>query len=275
MRVTIRAASLPVCKVGLLWGALLLVGCGASSSFHAGSTANAAIQGRIHGGQQPVTGSTVQLYAAGDSGYGAGAQALLSTPVTTDQYGSFNIPEGAYNCLTSVGGQTLPANAQTYIVATGGNPGLAPGTNNGALALMAALGPCSSLSSSTFVDITEVTTVASVWPLEPFMGYGAQVGTDPGNTQGLATAFANVNSLVNIATGQTPGTSVPVGVTIPVAEINTLADILAPCVNSDGTTACSALFAAATPPGWFGSHQHPRRGPRHRAQSVQRRGGAL
>jgi hypothetical protein len=35
MRVTIRAASLAACKVGLLSGALLLAGCGGSSSFHA------------------------------------------------------------------------------------------------------------------------------------------------------------------------------------------------------------------------------------------------
>jgi hypothetical protein len=41
MRVTIRA-SLAACKVGLLCGTLLLAGCGASSSFHAGSTANTA-----------------------------------------------------------------------------------------------------------------------------------------------------------------------------------------------------------------------------------------
>jgi hypothetical protein len=106
---------------------MLLIGCDASSSFHASSTTNTAsvtIAGKIHGGQQPVTGSTVRLYAAGNSGYGAGAQALLSTPVTTDQYGNFTIPVGTYNCLTSANGQTLPANAQTYIVATGRNPGL-------------------------------------------------------------------------------------------------------------------------------------------------------
>jgi hypothetical protein len=253
-----KCASRAVCNIGLLCAALLLAGCGAGSSFRAGSTAIAAsvtIAGKIRGAQSPVTGSTVQLYAAGNSGYGAGAQALLATPVTTDQYGDFTIPAGDYNCLTSASGQTLPANAQTYIVATGGNPGLSPGTNNSAIALMAALGPCSILSPSTFVDIDEVTTVASVWPLAPFMGSpfigsGAQVGTAPGNAQGLATAFANVDSLANIANGQTPGTSAPLpGVTIPVAEIDTLADILAPCVNSDGTTVCSALFAAARPAG--------------------------
>jgi hypothetical protein len=248
----IRSASFACFKVGLLCGTLLFAGCGANLSFDSAGSAN--IKGLIHGGQQPVAFSTLQLYSAGVSGYGAGAQALLTTPVTTDQYGNFSIPVGDYNCLTSASGQTLPTNAQTYIVATGGNPGLASGTNNNALKMMAALGPCSSLTPSTFINIDEVTTVASVWPLAPFMAPGAKVGTDPGNTQGLATAFANVNSLVNIATGQSPGPSAPPpGVTIPVAEINTLADILAPCVNSDGTTtgttACSSLFTDATPPG--------------------------
>src|ERR1700683_772647 len=42
MRVAIRGASLVACKVGLLCGALLLAGCGASYSFHASSMANTA-----------------------------------------------------------------------------------------------------------------------------------------------------------------------------------------------------------------------------------------
>lgn len=252
MKLTIRAAHPTACNTALVCAALLLAGCGTSHSFHSVATATGAsvpIAGKVRGGQQPVVGSTVQLYAAGNSGYGTGAQPLLATPATTDQNGNFNIPDDAYSCLTSATGQALPANPQTYLVATGGNPGLAPGTNNSGIAMLAALGACSSLNSYASVVVDEITTVASVWPLAPFLGYGAQVGTDAANGQGLATAFTNVNSLANLATGQTPGTSVPPGVTIPVPEINALADIVAPCVNSDGATACSALFATATPPG--------------------------
>ena len=46
MRVTIRAVSLATCKAGLLWGALLLAGCGASSSFHA-SPQNSTVVGSV------------------------------------------------------------------------------------------------------------------------------------------------------------------------------------------------------------------------------------
>ena len=218
-----------------------LAGCGGASSYHQGPTppsASARLKGRVLGGQQPVTGSSVQLYAAGSTAYGSGAQALLATAVTTDQNGNFTVPSGAYTCPAN--------NPETYMVATGGDPGVG---SNPAIAMMAALGACSGLSSTTDIFIDEVTTVGSVWPLAPFMNYGAEVGTIATNQPGLATAFANVNELVDINTGTSPGTSVPQGITIPVAEINTLGNILASCVNSSGTTACNALFSAAKPPG--------------------------
>jgi hypothetical protein len=108
------------------------------------------------------------------------------------------------------------------------------------------------LSSSTFVNIDEVTTVASVYALAQFMaaGGGANLGASSTNSQGLANAFATVNNLVNVANGIAPGRSLPSGATAPTAELNTLADLLATCVNSDGTTGeCGSLFAAATPSG--------------------------
>jgi len=197
----------------------------------------------VHGGQQGVSGATIQLYAAGATGYGSAATALLTKSVTTDAAGSFTIT-GDYTCPT--------ASTQVYIVATGGNPGLSPGTNNTALAMMAALGPCGNLTSSTFIFIDEVTTVASVYGLAPFMsaGGGTKLGASGANAQGLANAFATVNNLVNTAKGTAPGPNLPTGATAPTTELNTLADILAPCVNSSGVSgACSTLFTDATPSG--------------------------
>jgi hypothetical protein len=70
------------------------------------------------------------------------------------------------------------------------------------------------------------------------------------DAQGLANAFATVNSLVDAAIGTAPGPSLSSGATAPTAELNTLADILAPCVNSNGSSGeCSALFADALPSG--------------------------
>ena len=69
------------------------------------------------------------------------------------------------------------------------------------------------------------------------------VGATGSNPVGLVNAFGMANSLVNFQAGQLAGT--PAGVTLPVAEINTLADILAACINStSGSTACNMLMSA-------------------------------
>jgi hypothetical protein len=88
-----------------------------------------------------------------------------------------------------------------------------------------------------------------VWALAPFFGSGVQIGTSAHNMQGLVNAFANVNNLVDLSQGSAPGVSAPTGAAIPVSKINTIADILASCVNSTGSTACHALNALATPSG--------------------------
>src|ERR1700756_3837028 len=68
-----------------------IVGCGVGSIATGGSVAGAQLHGRVHGGQQPVVGATVQLYAAGTAGYGSSATPLLTSAVTTDPTGSFSI----------------------------------------------------------------------------------------------------------------------------------------------------------------------------------------
>jgi hypothetical protein len=157
--------------------------------------------------------------------------------VTTDGSGEFNI-SGDYVCPT--------ATTQVYLVARGGNPGLGSGGSNPALVLMAALGNCGGLSSSTNVVVDEMTTVASAWALAQFMGAGAVVGTTSTNAVGLANGFAVANNLVDTSTGLTPGVALPSGAVMESAKLNTLADVLASCVNSDGGAACTPLFTAAT-----------------------------
>lgn len=240
MRVITPGIPDAACNMGLLLGTLLLAaGCSGTSSSNRSpipTPASVVLRGVLRGGQFPITGSAVQLYAAGSTGNGSGAVALLPSAAMTDQNGNF-----------SLSGYTCPSpSVETYVVANGGDPGL--GVNNSAISMMASLGPCGSIGSIPFVVVNEVTTVASVWPLAPFMNYGAEVGSSSADLQGLATAFANVNSLVDITRGSSPGTSVPAGVTIPVEEINTLADIIASCINSDGTTACNTLFTLTYPP---------------------------
>lgn len=229
-----------------------LTGCGGGSvTQQAGSgpvsaVPGVAMHGMVFGGQQPVSGSTVQLYAAGSSGYGLAATPLLSPAVVSDASGGFNIT-GLFTCPTGT--------TQVYIVATGGNPGLTGGTNNTALALMAGLGNCSGLSSATVINIDEVSTVGSIYALAQFMGNGTTTngGANLGaaNTvaaaAGLANAMATVNTLVYIPGGHAPGHNLPAGATVPTSELNTLADILGTCINTNGTTGeCASLFTATT-----------------------------
>jgi streptogramin lyase len=198
--------------------------------------ASRAFSGSVHGGQQPVSGATIQLYAVAATSKGT-ASPLISATVTTASNGTFTIT-GDYSCT---------GNPLVYIVATGGNPGSGANT---ALSLMAALGPCNNLTPSTFISINELTTVASVYALAPFMSGYKKVGAASSNAAGIANAFQTVNSLVNTATGTAPGLGLPANGTVPTTELNTLADILSSCVNSTGTGApCTSLFSAATPSG--------------------------
>lgn len=225
-------------------GTLAMTGCGAGAFGTNADTATAglAMQGHVFGGQQPVAGATIQLYAANQTGYGLASTALISSAVTSDANGNFNIT-GDYTCPYST--------SQVYITATGGSAGTI-GTNAN-IAMMAALGNCGNLTASTFISINELTTVASAYALSPFMSSPTQLSVTPTNLTGLSNAFATVNKLVNIRAGQLPGT-LPAGATEPIAEMNTLADILASCVNSTGGTAgdnsnCGKLFTDTTPSG--------------------------
>jgi hypothetical protein len=239
--------TLPVQHLLFLTGvAALLTGCAGVTPIEPTGAAGVTVRGTAFGGQQAVVGASMQLYAANLSGYGNPAIPLLpADSIKTDAGGGFNI-SGQYTC-------PLP-DAPVYLVAIGGNSGLSPSNPN--LALMAALGSCSALeanASNTFIQINEVTTVAAAYALAPFMTGVAGMSTSPGNTIGLNLAFADVTQLVNNATGTSPGTALPPGAVLPIAQLDSLADSLAACVNSTGGTAgdtssCGKLFTAATPP---------------------------
>lgn len=236
---------------------LMLTGCGmagvTSTAITPTGTPGVALHGLVYGGQQPLNGAVINLYAAGTTGYGSpypagngGSVSLLgSHVVTTDASGSFNIT-GDYTC---------PTGSYVYIEAVGGSPDGVLADNNPNVIMLAALGLCSKLSSASYITMNELTTVASVWALAPFMTGPTNIGTSAGNSVGLANAFASVNTLVNIGYGQLNMTSLPAGATIPTAKLNTLGNILAACVNvpsgSGGASGnpCTQLFPAATPSG--------------------------
>lgn len=228
-----------------------------------------ALSGTVRTGNLPVSGASVELFEAGNqcygSAYGAGTCPSSNDPlvlpgqtqttsVATASDGSFAVPAG-YTCGS--------ANSLLYLVATGGTPqGVA--SANQQLGLMTALGPCGSLNSSVSLMVNEVTTVASVFALAPFTGADyTQIGSssanynngpNPGNAtnynNGLANAFATVNNLVNITTGQALAVTPAGNGTAPQAEINTLADVIDTCAATAGgapgdSTPCGAYFVAS------------------------------
>ncbi len=215
-----------------------LTGCGSGSiaTSSTGTIISATLQGRVIGGQQPVANAQILLYAAGTNTTGGAPKNLLgSTAVYTDQNGNFDLP-ASISCPSPT--------TQTYMVALHGNPGLTPAVDNQALVLIAALGDCQN-ATAHFIAINEVTTAAAAWALSPFLGPGAAVTSSTTNSVGLRNAFLTAQNLVDTATGLSPGTGLPSGAVLESAKIYSLANVLAPCVNSDGTTGCAALFLAS------------------------------
>ena len=58
--------------------------------------AGAALRGEVHGGQQPVAGALIQLYAASGAGDGAPSVPLLTQAVSTDASGGFRRDQSVY-----------------------------------------------------------------------------------------------------------------------------------------------------------------------------------
>ena len=236
-----------ICAGGVLSVTALLGMTGCSANFGdvpATAHAGAHITGNVHGGQQAVIGAQVYLYAVGTGGIGTGSISILNAPgyVVTGPGGSFDITND-YKC---------PANSQVYLLALGGNPGLAGTVNNSYLSLMTALGSCSALADTQFVTINEVTTTAAVYALGQFMTSPTSIASSgsPAGILGMTHAFATANNLANTATGVANTKTAAGNGVVDQARINTLADAIAPCVNSPGTAnstdPCPTLSMTAT-----------------------------
>jgi hypothetical protein len=228
-----------LCASLALGVAAITTGCGTGGSTLVTRPATiqaAALQGTVMGGQQPVAGVTLQLYQAGTTGYGSAATTLGGT-TQTNANGNFNL--ASYTCT---------AGSQVYLVGTGGKPTTTLTNNN--LALMVGLGTCGGTYLNGFINMNELTTVATVWALAPFMKGPANIGSSATNAAGLANAFAAINEVVTTANGTLPGPTLPAGASLPTIKVNTLGDILEQCINSGGvvpgnSTPCGNLFNLA------------------------------
>jgi hypothetical protein len=240
---------------------LLLGGCSAkpgliSTGTTSGSDPGVAFKGRVHGGQQPISGAHVYFYAVNTTGY-AGPGQVASTSnasisllgsaanttkdsngdyyVTTDSNGNFSI-SGDYTCQIAF--------PNTYVLAVGGNPGFGA---NSAANLMASVGNCTSPGfASTYLVVNEVSTVATAYAISGYMTDPTHVSTTGAllANAGIANAFLTLGNLYTQNTGLSLATTPAGNGAVPQSEIDTLANILAACVNSTGPSSsnCTTLF---------------------------------
>jgi len=200
-----------------------------------------AFTGQVLSGTTPVSGATIQLYAAGSGGNATAATPMLTQTVISSGIGRFTLT-GLYTCGQSSTGSTISGSNQVYLVATGGTTSTTSTTSNPASILVAAIGPCSNLASTTPFTLNELTTAAAAWALAPFSSSSTNIGATSTNTLGITNAFLDAALLANPATGA-PAT-LPAGLTVETGKLAALADALNSCTSSGS---CTTLFTAATP----------------------------
>ena len=150
-----------VASVLSLTFALGLTGCSANFGGVSNTSTQTAvhIKGVVHGGQQPLNGAHIYMYAASTGAYGgngiAASSSNASTSLLTAATGNPADGNGNFYVVTDAGGNfdingafSCTPNTQVYLYSTGGDPqvggeGVA-GTPNSAATLMAVVGNCAS-----------------------------------------------------------------------------------------------------------------------------------
>ncbi|MDE1160574.1 MAG: hypothetical protein PW792_01360 [Acidobacteriaceae bacterium] len=226
-------------------GLLLLTGCGmgAGDSVQQ-NVASTAFTGRSMGGQQPLVGATIGVYAYGTGGYGSAATLLAST--TTDSGGNFAFASSAYTCPQS--------DTPVYLLSTGGDPGAGSVNANAVQAI--ALGTCT-VAKQSHIVINEVTTVAMAYALAHFFNTNLSLSAAGGGAAGdnFGGPSSTSSSITTFSRGLVLGNNVTVGLiarksdgsatvssgnmTTEAAKVYGIANILASCVNSTGQTSTS------------------------------------
>lgn len=239
----------------------MLTGCAGSFAPNPLPTDQVAIgkiQGVNHGGQSPLSGSHVYLYAAGTTGYNTSAVSLLTAAANTtaDTNGNYYVTSDSNGGFSITGDYTCTAGTQVYLVGVGGIPGT--GTGNTAIVQMAALGQCPASGSLAaqvpFVTMNEISTVAMAYALGGFgtTAYNISSSGTALAQAAIANAFANVSNIYDLASGQARPIALnnPNSVA-PQQKLYALANVLASCVNTAKatSTACTNLFSDATSDG--------------------------
>ncbi len=226
-----------------------LTGCGFGNGSPAAGTASTSaigsLSGKVFGGQQPVVGAHVYLFAAGTTAYGAASTSLITGAssdsvggyVLTDSNGNFNVGSN-YTCT---------AGQQVYMYALGGNPGSGANSMSGLLAVLGTCPGTGTLAATVpTVLINEVSTIAAAYALAGFAVDPTHISSSgtTGAVTAIANAFANAGQMYKISASTNALATTPAGNgTVPQALLDTLADILAACINSSGPSSplCTTL----------------------------------
>jgi hypothetical protein len=238
-----------------------LTGCSLTATAPSTPVTAPAIKGAVFGGQQPVGGAHVYLYAANTAGYYSASSPATYSSVSLLQAGSGTTKDSSGNYYVTTaptsgsfsitGDYTCTPGQEVYLYAVGGDSG--SGTNS-AIGLMAILGDCSSAgnfaTATPIVILNEVTTVAAAYAMAGF-AYDATHVSSPNNAlalTGVKNAFANASNLASLASGLALATTPAGNGAVPQATVYTLANILAACINSTGpgSPACTNLLNTAT-----------------------------
>jgi hypothetical protein len=222
--------------------------------------------GTAQSGSQPITGGHVYLYVAGTSGYATSAISLLNSSVLTnnpsnsgkDGNGNYYVTTDSSGNFSITNDYACSPGSVAYLYLVGGSYG---GAANSAIGLLALLGSCpaggSFVTTTPYVYMNEVSTIAAAYAMAGFATDATHVsssGTALAKT-GIQNAFATAANLDSISLGLALTTTPNGNGTVPQTEINTLANILAACINSagPGSTECSTLFSNAKSAGSAGT----------------------
>jgi hypothetical protein len=256
--------------VFLASSALFTAGCSnmMSTATDSNLVSNAkSIKGKVHGGSQPVSGATVKLYYAGQNPTPP-SEAATTTSAADGSFsftnsGTSGLPENGniYSCPSNT-------NPLVYVIAKGGNT-LGDGNaseSNSAAAFIGIYGDCNQLTSSDFIELNEVTTVATMLAVQQYFDpAGESLSADGIGAAKIAidATPATIANMVNTGTGvaltstNIPGIHGLAGATVTAtpesSKINLLANIITSCVNNASASApnCTSLFANAVPPNSF------------------------
>lgn len=203
---------------------------------------------------QLYTGQSVQFSSSSLSGIWSTLNGTTQTVLATPTASTFKISTP----IAPGSGADIQAGSAISVGAT--NPSI---VNLAMVGLCPAIGNFDTGPSAVqYVYLNEVSTVAFGYAMSGFASDPLHVGSSATNLVGLQNAALNAASLYNVqgaplgtqhtGEGQIANEITPAGNgTVPQAELDTLANILASCVDSPNTATtpsatCNTLFASAT-----------------------------